>query len=54
MVDGQEDGVKYIQYGGSGKLMPLFFCVGAATHGEEPLKGLDANLLAAAVYQKWR
>ena len=52
MVDGQEDGVKYIQYGGSGKLMPLFFCVGAATHGEEPLKGLDANLLAAAVYQE--
>ena len=52
MIDGQEDGVKYIQYGGSGKLMPMFFCAGAATHGEDPLKGLDANLLAAAVYRE--
>ncbi len=52
MVEGQEEGVKYIQYGGAGKVMPMFFCVGAATHGEEPLKGLDANMLAAEVYRE--
>ena len=52
MVEGQEEGVKYIQYGGAGKVMPMFFCVGAATHGEEPLKGLDANILAAEVYEE--
>ncbi len=52
LVEGQEEGVKYIQYGGAGKVMPMFFCVGAATHGEEPLKGLDANILAAKVYEE--
>lgn len=52
MVDGQQEGINYIQYGGSGKIMPLFFCAGKMTHGEEPLSGLDANLLAAEIYRQ--
>lgn len=52
MVDGQEDGVRYIQYGGAGKVMPMFFCVGKTTHGEEPLLGMDANIMAAEVYRE--
>ena len=52
MVDKADDGTKYIQYGGAGKVMPLFFCVGHTTHGEEPLLGLDANLLNAEVYRR--
>lgn len=52
MVDGAEEGVKYIQYGGSGKIMPMFFCVGHTTHGEEPFLGLDANLLNGEIFRK--
>lgn len=52
MVDGQKEGVRYIQYNGSGKIMPMFFCAGKMTHGEEPLLGLDANLLVAEVYRQ--
>ena len=52
MVDGAKEGVKYIQYGGAGKVMPLFFCVGHTTHGEEPFLGLDANLLNGEVYRR--
>lgn len=51
MVDGQEEGVKYIQYGNAGKVMPMFFCVGKTTHGEEPLLGLDANIMSGEVYR---
>lgn len=51
MVDGQEEGVKYIQYSNAGKVMPMFFCIGKTTHGEEPLLGLDANLMSAEVYR---
>lgn len=50
MVDKEDDGTKYIQYDASGKFMPMFFCVGASTHGEEPLLGLDANLLNSEVF----
>lgn len=49
MVDKEDDGTKYIQYDASGKFMPMFFCVGATTHGEEPFLGLDANLLSSEV-----
>ncbi len=52
MVDKADDGIKYIQYGGAGKVMPLFFCVGHTTHGEEPFLGLDANLLNGEVYRR--
>lgn len=52
MVDKADDGTKYIQYGGAGKVMPMFFCVGHTTHGEEPFLGLDANLLNAEVYKR--
>lgn len=52
LLDGQEEGVRYIQYGGAGKVMPMFFCTGKMTHGEEPLLGLDANILAAEVYRE--
>ena len=52
MVDKAEEGTMYIQYGGAGKVMPMFFCVGHMTHGEEPFLGLDANLLNAEVYKR--
>ncbi len=52
MVDGQKEGINYIQYGGAGKVMPMFFCAGKMTHGEEPLLGIDANLLSAEVYRQ--
>jgi arginine utilization protein RocB len=52
MVDKEDDGTKYIQYGGAGKVMPMFFCVGHTTHGEEPFLGLDANLLNAEIYKR--
>lgn len=51
LVDGQEAGVRYIQYGNAGKVMPMFFCIGKTTHGEEPLLGLDANSLSSEVYR---
>lgn len=51
LVDGQEDGIRYIQYGNAGKVMPMFFCIGKTTHGEEPLLGLDANMLSSEVYR---
>ena len=52
MVDKKDDETMYIQYGGSGKIMPMFFCVGKATHGEEPFLGLDANLLNAEIFKR--
>lgn len=51
LLDGQKEGIKYIQYGNAGKVMPMFLCVGKMTHGEEPLLGLDANLLSGEVYR---
>lgn len=51
MVDDQEEGVRYIQYNNAGKVMPMFFCIGKTTHGEEPLLGLDANLMSSEVYR---
>lgn len=51
LVDGQKEGIKYIQYGNAGKVMPMFLCVGKTTHGEEPLLGLDANLMSGEVYR---
>lgn len=51
MLDNAEENVKYMQYGASGKIMPMFLCVGASTHGEEPLLGLDANLMSSEVYR---
>ena len=51
LLDGQEEGVKYIQYDNAGKVMPMFFCIGKTTHGEEPLLGLDANVMSAEVYR---
>ena len=52
MVDNGEEGCRYVQYGASGKVMPMFFCVGSATHGEEPFLGLDANLLSQEIYKQ--
>lgn len=51
MVDGQEEGIKYVQYSNAGKVMPMFFCIGKMTHGEEPLLGLDANIMSGEVYR---
>lgn len=51
MVEGQEEGIKYIQYSNAGKVMPMFFCIGKTTHGEEPLLGLDANMMSGEVYR---
>lgn len=42
----------YIHIGASGKVMPLFFFAGEATHAGEPFEGLDPNLLANELYKK--
>lgn len=52
MVDKEDDGTKYIQYGGAGKVMPMFLCVGKSCHGEEPFLGLDANMLNAEIFKR--
>lgn len=52
VTDTPSDGIRLIHHGNFGKVMPTFFCVGKVTHGDEPLLGLDANLLSANVYLK--
>ncbi len=50
--DMAHDPTHYIHYGATGKVMPLFFCVGKSCHADEPFMGLDANALNAAVYAR--
>ena len=52
MDDQANDTNRYIHYGASGKVMPMYFFVGEATHGGEPFLGLDPNLIAAEVYRE--
>ena len=49
--DMAHDPTRYIHYGATGKVMPLFFCAGKGCHADEPFAGLDANSLNAAVYE---
>lgn len=41
------DPARMIYTGSVGKLLPLFFIVGAATHAGDPFGGVDANVLCA-------
>lgn len=50
MEDQANDNNRYIHFGASGKVMPMFFFVGEATHGGEPFLGIDPNLMAVEVY----
>ena len=50
--DMAHDPTRYIHYGATGKVMPLFFCAGKGCHADEPFVGLDANALNAAVYAR--
>ncbi|MGI6211489.1 MAG: M20/M25/M40 family metallo-hydrolase [Anaerovoracaceae bacterium] len=43
---------RYIHMGASGKIMPMFFFAGEATHGEAPFLGMDPNLLSAEVMRR--
>lgn len=43
------DEVKKIYIGSVGKIMPLFFCVGKATHVGNPFGGLNPNLLVSEI-----
>jgi len=52
MEDQARDMTRYVHFGASGKLMPMFFFVGEATHGGEPFLGIDPNLMAAQVYAR--
>lgn len=53
MVENQAtDPNHYIHYGSQGKLMPMFFFVGSATHAEEPFLGIDPLLLSNEVYKR--
>ena len=53
IADDQSDpDTRYIHIGASGKIMPMFFFVGDATHGDAPFLGLDPNLMAEEVYQR--
>lgn len=52
MDDQANDTNRYIHYGASGKVMPMYFFVGEATHGGEPFLGLDPNLIATEVYRE--
>ena len=49
--DMAHDPTRYIHYGATGKVMPLFFCAGKGCHADEPFVGLDANALNAAVHE---
>ena len=52
--DMAHDPTRYIHYGATGKVMPLFFCAGKGCHADEPFVGLDANALNSAVYARLR
>ncbi len=43
------DNTRYVYVGTVGKLMPTFYIVGAETHGGDPYKGLDPNLISSAI-----
>lgn len=50
--DQARDTSRYIHYGASGKVMPMYFFVGESTHGGEPFLGISPSLIAAEVYRE--
>lgn len=52
MEDQANDKNRYVHFGASGKVMPMFFFVGESTHGGEPFLGIDPNLMAGEVYRR--
>ncbi len=50
--DQANDPNRYIHYGASGKIMPMFFFVGESTHGGEPFLGLDPTLISTELYRR--
>ena len=50
--DPSRDTSKYIHYGASGKVMPMFFFAGEACHAAEPFMGIDPDLMACEVYRR--
>lgn len=52
MEDQAGDTNRYIHYGASGKVMPMYFVAGEATHGGEPFLGIDPNLIATEIYRE--
>lgn len=45
----ENDNTRYVYVGTVGKLMPTFYIVGAETHGGDPFKGIDPNLISSAI-----
>lgn len=45
----ENDNTRYVYVGTVGKLMPTFYIVGAETHGGDPFKGVDPNLISSAI-----
>lgn len=52
MDDQANDTNRYIHYGASGKIMPMYFFVGEATHAGEPFLGFSPHLIATEVYKE--
>ncbi len=52
MEDQAGDTNRYIHYGASGKVMPMFFFIGESTHGGEPFLGIDPTSMATEVYKR--
>lgn len=52
MEDQAKNQDHYVHLGSSGKIMPMFFCVGEATHMGEPFLGLDPILLLSEIYKR--
>ena len=52
MEDQAGDNNRYIHYGASGTIMPMFFFAGESTHGGEPFLGIDPTLMSTQLYHK--
>lgn len=50
--DQANDNNRYIHYGASGKIMPMFFFAGESTHGGEPFLGIDPTLMSVELYKR--
>lgn len=45
----ENDNTRYVYLGTVGKLMPTSYIAGAETHGGDPFKGIDPNLISSAI-----
>lgn len=52
MEDQAGDTNRYIHYGSSGKVMPMFFFVGESSHAGEPFLGIDPTMMSVEVYRR--